>query len=282
MFNVDASEKESPACTAQSPVNATAFRRSLTLLAIKLLKRFRKRHGTVLFLSPRLCVKYGTSTSLGEASTLQFVAHHTSIPVPRVHCAFEHRNRTYIVMDRMRGQSVGAGWLRRSEESRRKILDQLRDMVEEMRCVTPPEGSVVAHVDGGSLHDPRIPGISHCFGPFRTIQDFHKHLRGGLEAHPDHKLEIGALIAQHDGPWPAPVFTHGDLSSLNVLASGDEVVGIVDWETAGWYPSYWEYTTAWNVNPQNQFWRDEVDKFLQPMPKELEMEQIRLKYFGDV
>lgn len=36
------------------------------------------------------------------------------------------------------------------------------------------------------------------------------------------------------------VFTHGDLSSLNILARVDDIVGIIDWETAGWYPSYWE------------------------------------------
>jgi hypothetical protein len=46
-----ASEKESSVYTARSEqINATAFRRYLTLLEIKLLKRFRKRNGTVLFL----------------------------------------------------------------------------------------------------------------------------------------------------------------------------------------------------------------------------------------
>lgn len=84
-----------------------------------------------------------------------------------------------------------------------------------------------------------------------------------------------------DRPWPPPVFTHGDLSSLNILVRSDEVVGIIDWETAGWYPSYWEYTTACQVNPRNPFWREQIDKFLEPMPGELEMDQVRLKYFGD-
>lgn len=49
------------------------------------------------------------------------------------------------------------------------------------------------------------------------------------------------------------VLTHGDLSSLNVLVRGDEVVGVVDWETTGWFPRYWEYTCAKNVNPYNTF-----------------------------
>lgn len=58
------------------------------------------------------------------------------------------------------------------------------------------------------------------------------------------------------------VLTHGDLSSLNILAHGDDIVGIVDWATAGWYPSYWEYTTACQVNPQSSIWRSETDHFL--------------------
>jgi hypothetical protein len=59
------------------------------------------------------------------------------------------------------------------------------------------------------------------------------------------------------------------------LARGDEVVSIIDWETAAWMPPYWGYTSAWNVNPQNQFWLQEVDRFLEPLPKALEMEEIR-------
>ncbi|KAL6703514.1 hypothetical protein ACN47E_009612 [Coniothyrium glycines] len=283
MTRSTASERKNYVYTVRSEqIDATPIQRCLTLLAIKLLKRFRKRHGTVLFLSKKICVKYGSSVNLREASSLQFVAKHTSVPVPRVYCAFAHSNRTYIVMERIHGDPVGSGWLKRSEQSRVKILDQLRDMVGEMRRIKPPTGIGVAHVDGGPLYDPRILGTSNHFGPFKTNQDFHRHLRGGVEAHPLHNPQISELISQQDRFQSAPVFTHGDLSSLNVLASGDEVVGIIDWETAGWYPSYWEYTTAWNVNPQNQFWRDEVDSFLHPMHKELEMEKIRLKYFGDV
>ena len=277
MVDTAASEAKEP-----QPINATPFRRYLTLLAIKLVKRFRKPEGTVLFLSDKVCVKFRSDArdAFSEASTMRFVAERTSLPVPRVHCAFAHRNRAYIVMERIHGDDVGAGWVRRSEESKAKILDQLGNMIEEMRRITPPEGTGVARVDGGPLCDHRLPGANH-FGPFATVRDFHRHLRGGLEANPGHRPEISELISRQDGLQCPVVFTHGDLSSLNVLASGDRVVGIVDWETAGWYPSYWEYTTAWNVNPQNQFWRDEVDKFLRPMPEELEMEKIRLKYFGD-
>jgi hypothetical protein len=61
----------------------------------------------------------------------------------------------------------------------------------------------------------------------------------------------------------------------------DSIVGIIDRERSGWYPQYWEYTTACQVNPQNAFWRNEIDKFLDRMPKAIAMEQLRQQCFGD-
>ena len=157
-------------------------------------------------------------------------------------------------------------------------------MVAEMRSIPAPADARVASVTGGSLFDlrlPDIPGRNGRFGPYETIQDFHQYLRRGAEASPEGQAEINELVKLHEETWPV-CFTHGDLSSLNILARGDEVVSIVDWETAGWYPSYWEYTTAWIVNPQNAFWRNEVDKFVEPKPRELAMDTIRQKCCADI
>lgn len=184
-------------------------------------------------------------------------------------------------MKRIRGQMIAMKWAFRSKESKAKILNQLEKMIEELRSIPPPRDIGVANVDGGAIYDCRLPKTA-LWGPFKTIHDFHKHLRNGVDAHHLNAApDIQELIAFHERPWSPPVFTHADLSSFNVLAHGNEVVGIVDWETAGWFPAYWEYTTAWHVNPQNAFWQQEVDKFLNPMPHELEMENIRRKYFGD-
>ncbi|KAJ5715183.1 Aminoglycoside phosphotransferase [Penicillium malachiteum] len=181
-------------------VNNTVLYRCLTLLAIRILRCIRPREGNVLMLTDRLCVKYGRHVHLSEASTMQFISQHTSIPVPKVFCAFTRSGWTYILMERIKGDIIGSGW---------------------------------------------------------------------------------ELIEGQNKSWPL-IFTHGDLSSLNILVRGDDIVGIIDWETAGWYPSYWEYTSAHQVNPQNSFWVHEIEKFLQPMPEELAMERIRQIRFGDV
>ncbi|PWY69036.1 kinase-like protein [Aspergillus sclerotioniger CBS 115572] len=282
MLSKQQSPPSSPMNTS-TPINDTPFNRYSTLLAIKLFKRTRQYYGGVLMLTDKLCVKYGRHVHLSEASTMRFIAEHTSIPVPKVYCAFTRSGRTYIIMERINGDMIGMGWVKRPEKTKAKMLSQLSGMISEMRELKPPEGMGVASVDNGSLYDCRL--LSHSesirFGPFDTVQDFHRYLRMGVEADTRHDPEIQALIEQHGKDWPL-VFTHGDLSSLNILARDDEVVGIVDWETAGWYPSYWEYTTASQVNPQNSFWIHEIDKFLQPMPEELAMEGIRQKYFGDL
>jgi hypothetical protein len=146
-------------------------------------------------------------------------------------------------------------------------------MILEMRELQPPENMGVASVDGGTLYDCRISGPPH-FGPFNTLRDFHRRLRMGVESDSRLDPDVQDLIKQQDNTWPLK-FTHGNLKSSNILVRDDSIVGIVDWEAAGWFPSYWEYTTACQVNPQNSYWANEIDKFLDPMPTELEMERIR-------
>ena len=91
----------------------------------------------------------------------------------------------------------------------------------------PTQDIGFASVDGRSLYNYHLPDPFLQFGPFHSIHDFH----------------LPGLIKQHGGHWHI-VFIHCDLRSLNVLVRGDKFVELVDWETAGWYPSYWEYTTA--------------------------------------
>ncbi|KAI1196698.1 kinase-like protein [Nemania serpens] len=274
---------------SSKPINDGIFTRVVTLLAAKILdqkymRRIWKQPSGVLF-GFRFCIKTSPITTLAEAHVLQFVANNTSIPVPKVYSAFAHRGQVYIVMERIGGNMLAKGWVCRSEESKAKILNQLRGMIQQLRDIRPPSDYAVANINGGPIFDDRLSGSS-LKGPFRTIHDFHRELREHADpgkmnaaALPDDLLEFFAFHGQQTAS--RPTLTHGDLSSLNILARGDDVVGIIDWETSGWFPSYWEYVTAWNVNPQNEFWRDEVDKFLAPMPYELKMDSVRRRYFGD-
>lgn len=256
------------------------LQKHLLLTTISLLRRFCDHKGSVLMLTKNICVKYGSLHDPMEAQTMMFIAQRTNIPVPKVYMSFKHKGLTYLVMQRIQGHALGRGWQQRTPESRAKLLASLKAHVAEMRELRA-ESPAICSVNGGSLYDPRMPKATIRYGPFDDVHDFHDYLRDGIQDHDNHTPDVRKLIRLHNEKWEGPTFTHGDLSSINILARGDEIVGIVDWETAGWYPSYWEYTTACQVNPRNYFWRDEIDKFIHPDPEALEMERLRQRYFGD-
>jgi hypothetical protein len=86
--------------------------------------------------------------------------------------------------------------------------------------------------------------------------------------------------------WPCKIkshdicSTHGDATSSNILVRGDKIAALIDFEMYGFYPEYWGYTNAMNANRFDGFWTEEVGKFLQASPRELEMEELRRKHFG--
>lgn len=274
--------------TESLAVNDRFIYRFLSLLALKTTKRFYGSHGACAIISNHLVVKRGPFVHLTEAATLKFLAENTSIPVPRLHCAFVHNNRAFIVMERLQGVTLAVAWRSLSDAQRAAIFAQLRSIFEELRSLPPPPGVGIESCVGGSLRDCRISRSSPRFGPFKTIHEFHLWLREDLrpEDHPTRKddqdwKEIKQMVAKQDGSWPPPVFTHGDLHPSNIMVRGDRVVGVIDWEFSGWYPHYWEYTSAWYGHITRHGWEDEILKFLDPYPEELEMEKTRQRWWGD-
>jgi aminoglycoside phosphotransferase len=269
----------------------TKVLRALTLTITKLGTHkytrtlFTHSSGTILCLN--FCIKFGESVTLQEANTIRFVAKHTTIPVPKVHYAFIHHNTTYILMERIRGETIAKKWHSLSDASKSSIFSQLKQMIQELRSV-PCQNDKVSNVDGGPVHDYRIQPSS--WGPFGTITDFHLSLRNNVTLKslelpnslgPAAISDLKQLIAFHESVPRAPVLTHGDLSSLNILIRDDTVVGIIDWDTAGWLPYYWEYTMALHANPQNYFWQNQVGNFLSEQEVELSMDKLRRTYFGE-
>ncbi|KAJ8133483.1 hypothetical protein O1611_g137 [Lasiodiplodia mahajangana] len=194
-------------------------------------------------------------------------------------------------MERIQGEPLPRAWDKMSEEALEGILKQLKGYIQELRSLEPPPGTGVESCFGSSLYDSRIPRGNPRFGPFKTIQEFHFWLRH------DYKIEDYAgpdpgkgqvwrdavdVTRLQDGPWPPPKFTHGDLNPFNILVRDGKVVGIIDWEFSGWYPDYWEYTTAWFGNRTRLLWQGLLDKFLDPpLPDVFRMEEIRNRWWGE-
>ncbi|KAI0856738.1 kinase-like domain-containing protein [Xylaria cubensis] len=275
--------------TEHLAIKNTFFRRFLTLLSLHTTANFYSRDGLCIPISKHKIVKTGRRIHLTEGATMKYLAEETSIPVPEVYCSFLHKNRAYIVMERIQGEELPKAWKSMSEESRNDVFAQLRAMFQELRSLKPPPGIGVESCVGGSLYDSRISRGNPRFGPFKTVQDFHFWLRRDLKPEELEDREkdqdwddLMEMMRLQDGPWPPPTFTHGDLNPFNVLVRGGKVVGIIDWEFSGWYPHYWEYTAAWFGNVTRTEWQDTLDKILdRPRPEEFRMETVRNKWWGE-
>lgn len=271
-------------------INNTWVRRAFTRLAYNTLGRFHKDDGLCTPISRKLIVKNGHRVDLTEAATMKFVSENTSLPVPKVYCSFTHKGRGYILMERIQGEEIGRSFRRLGEDGVEKIYSELKHLIEEMRALKPPPGTGVQSCVGGSLFDSRIPRPERRFGPFATIQEFHAWLRKDFRT-ADHPYpgdlsetecqELKVMEDMQNGPWPALVFTHGDLNPGNIIVHDGKIVGIIDWEFAGWYPHYREYTAAWFGNQVRTGWQVDLCRFLETYPAEYAMEATRNRWWGE-
>ena len=111
---------------------------------------------------------------------MRFVAANISLPVPKVFCSFLHKDRAYIVMERIQGEPLPRAWKTLPEESRQEIFRQLKTLIQELRLLNPPDRIGVASCIGGIVREARIPRPLPRMGPFGTIQEFHLFLKNNL------------------------------------------------------------------------------------------------------
>ena len=64
------------------------------------------------------------------------------------------------------------------------------------------------------------------------------------------------------------VMTHGDLHPRNIIIKNYKIAAIIDWEHAGFYPEYWEYTKIICSIQWDNIWVPMVCKFLDQYTKE--------------
>ncbi|KAJ5716131.1 phosphotransferase enzyme family protein [Penicillium malachiteum] len=202
-----------------------------------------------------------------------------------------HQDTLYIIMEYIPGISLGTAWPSLTEANKHSIVGKLRCIFDKMRALPAPRfyggvnGGPVPHGYFWSLEkDPPIT----C--PFQTAQEFAKviALRSKSRWSDSNFRIFHSDFLHRHLPLSLrnyqPMFTHGDLWRENVLVrkvvnfvkneEEYEVAALADWETAGWYPSYWEYA---HVHPLLQWiddWLEYVEKILDPLPLEAAMMQV--------
>lgn len=198
-------------------------------------------------------VKYGLQVDLEEGRTMIFIKKMTSIRVPKIYALFRDTecNKNYIIMERINGDRLDSIWASLDNTQKQAVAVQIRAGFIELRKLRSPDG--YCSLDSKPLRD-RIfyTGTSEesleLEGPFRTETELNnalikKYLSSGylpVGKADYYRRAFPSVLNGHP-----PTFTHGDLQRKNVIVnSRDGSIAIIDWEFAGWYPSYWEYARA--------------------------------------
>ncbi|KDQ07007.1 hypothetical protein BOTBODRAFT_88634, partial [Botryobasidium botryosum FD-172 SS1] len=180
---------------------------------------------------------------------MSYVRAHTSLPVPRVlgielaeHDDEGKNEIAHLTMEFIEGDPWNTAWPKMSEAHRASVVGQVRGFVAELRALPQPHPGWIDSCSGGPAMDHRVE-YGDLFGPIASVSLFHDFLLQRFERHTNKTAEgRQANLKDH---YPV-VFSHADLSANHILIdpTAGKVVGIIDWEMAGFWPDYWEYRKA--------------------------------------
>ncbi|OBT63353.1 hypothetical protein VE03_07196 [Pseudogymnoascus sp. 23342-1-I1] len=199
-------------------------------------------------------------------------SHHTSVPVPKVFGVYELPDGAiHILMEFVPGDRPD--YTNMSPDQIKAFGKELAGYLQQLRSLNPPEDGFVGAVSLGSSMDHRLG--HNRFGPFHNVAGFYDYLRLGGPLETWDKDPVVKKIHGRLEPYKVK-FTHADLNPTNVQYHNGRIQAIIDWEFAGWYPEYWEYTKMYFAeSPVYQPFFDAVvsEPSIEKYPEELQAER---------
>lgn len=193
------------------------------------------------------------------------VARNAGFPVPKVICYGEHPDTPHapvsILMTRLPGRELGQVYESLSSEEKRSIVQELKRDLEVMRGWASPWGrNRICSLLDTTIRSVRVP--NHFAGPFESEAEFNEYLirpswSGGFSSETAYNDALDVAKGMEKLAHRI-VFTHGDLKHHNILVKDGHITVFLDWESAGWYPEYWDFTTALRFAREDFWWYDFV------------------------
>ena len=179
-----------------------------------------------------------------ELEAHRYVAANTTIPIPRLHKVHHRNGKLALEIEFLPDCDIlQSCWRNFTDQQKHAVVDEISGYTKQLRELEPPNSHRVSSTDGNACRQIRVASVKRS-GTFEDIAAFHRFVRGNVDLEGCKDVFDEAVARTHQRPYGIR-FTHGDLGVQNVLVRDDATVAaIIDWECAGWYPEYWEYTMA--------------------------------------
>jgi aminoglycoside phosphotransferase (APT) family kinase protein len=231
-------------------------------------------------------VKMGHGVPLIEAENMKFLAENSKVPVPKVHAAFKDpaNNKTYIIMEYLPGDTLEKLLPSLNSVEKATISNLIKDAITELRSIPPPDYFGMLnrqpYLDGVFWTENLNPKIS---GPFANEEDMNLAIIEKLrQTESDQYIRLLRNMVNRTLSGHRTVFTHGDLQPKNIMVQrlGDRDgcpefrITLMDWESAGWYPEFWDFCNATIACRFKPDWLELVPDILDQYPVEFLMMQV--------
>ncbi|KAM5499011.1 hypothetical protein McaMca56_003401 [Microsporum canis] len=200
----------------------------------------------------------------------------------------------YMVMEYIEGQTLKSCWDTLSDAEKEDIAATLKQYFTELRSLPSPGyyGFLGRRPFESLMFETMEPNPA-INGPFETEEDLNEGMiLSYASRRPKHRAAFmrRALATTFHGHEPK--FTHADFQCKNIIVrkTGCEdgknrkrmyEVTVIDWEEAGWYPSYWEYTVAAHASDWQDDWPNWLAKMMDPYDLEFAwVDMIHQSYYG--
>lgn len=222
-----------------------------------------------------LLLKWSDGTRLEEVLATK-VCRAAGIPTPKILCYGDQPMTPHapvsFLMTRLPGCEVGQVYKSLSPEAKATFIKEIKTYLNLIRQWESPWGEEkVCSIIGGPIRSIRVP--NNLVGPCDAGQELHNYLlspaRNSFDSEEEYEEHLKRARKLRSLQRPGVKFTHGDLKRHNILVDNEgHVTGFIDWESAGWYPEFWEYTTAMRYVLKNSGWWDVLmelgcDKYLE-------------------
>jgi hypothetical protein len=195
-----------------------------------------------------------------EYTSIQYLAEHApEIPAPRPHGLVKFDSVRIMFMTYFPSMTLESAWPNLTHEDKMSIQKQLNDIFVKLRSLTS-DGHFLGGVNGEGVQDHHRENhmTRERISTVAQFEDFQFSM-------PPHNGSSWVKFLRSLLPpaLPTTVFTHGDVRTANIMVDINEtgkyvVTGIIDWETSGFYPDYFEATKIlylFTVHHESDWWQ---------------------------
>ncbi|KAL5536764.1 hypothetical protein ACEPAF_587 [Sanghuangporus sanghuang] len=214
----------------------------------------------VVRLQEGVVLKCSPGVTDDEVAAMRYARDKVHLPVPKVLCVPPRpkiadatamaSGAWCICMQECPGQPLDKVINDMTKDELAQVANQLSDIIHRMSEV---HSSRLGNVHGGPYNNMFFPPEWSLEESFESVDKFIDAYRQLFLLLDCSKTFTENLLSQL--PRDASItFTHGDLLPKNIMVDGTTITGIIDWETGGFYPSYWEYCRMYDPHFLTPAW----------------------------